>query len=175
MSILFVLIAVCPAIIVTKYGTNEESTWKSCLSKFAGWFYAMTLANLALLYQQGWGSFDFTSWSVQFLAQFMVNSIAVAICAFILQKIFQKVSENSVSKEEGYETSRHASENNHEKVYIQEEGLKASGNSVSEEGEIYETNSHEPENNRGGGIVKKGLLMEPCWLKESWKGGVKQS
>lgn len=27
----------------------------------------------------------------------------------------------------------------------------------------------------GGGIVKKGLLMEPCWLKESWKGGVKQS
>lgn len=112
MSILFVLIAVCPAIIVTKYGTNEESTWKSCLSKFAGWFYAMTLANLALLYQQGWGSFDFISWSVQFLAQFMVNSIAVAICAFILQKIFLKVSENSVSKKEGeiYEINNHEPE-----------------------------------------------------------------
>lgn len=81
MDILFVLVAVCPAAIVSKYELKEKFRWETFCTKFAGWFYLITFANFLLLYLDGWGSFDFTAVSVQFLLRYMVNSailIAVA-------------------------------------------------------------------------------------------------
>lgn len=80
MDILFVFVAVCPALLITEYefkGEGKKLSWQSWLGKAAGWFYVITLFNLLLLYIEGLGSFDFTALSVQFLMQYMISSTII--------------------------------------------------------------------------------------------------
>lgn len=80
MDILFVCIAVCPAVMMAKKDLGQEAvTWKSFLPKFSEWFLGVTFFNLLLLYVQDWGNFDFSVLTVQFLLRYMINSIAIIL------------------------------------------------------------------------------------------------
>ena len=80
MDLLFVLIAVCPAVILAKHDLQGPGfTWKAFLPGFAGWFYGITFVNIIRLYLQGQGSFDFSVLSVSFLTEYMVSSLAVVM------------------------------------------------------------------------------------------------
>lgn len=78
MDILFMLTAVCPALLVTGYEMKgRKVSWKIWVCKAAGWFYFITFVNLILLYLNGWGSYDFTAVSVQFLTGYMFRSAVI--------------------------------------------------------------------------------------------------
>ncbi len=78
MDILFLLTAVCPALLVTGYEMKgRRMRWQVWVSRAAGWFYVITFANMLLLYLNGWGSYDFTSVSVQFLTGYMFRSAVI--------------------------------------------------------------------------------------------------
>lgn len=80
MDILFVLIAVCPAVMMAKKDLGHEGvTFRSILPKFSEWFLGITFINLLLLYVQDWGNFDFSVLTVQFLLNYMLNSMAVIL------------------------------------------------------------------------------------------------
>lgn len=80
MDLLFVLIAVCPAVILANYDLKGAGfTWKAFLTGFAGWFYGITMVNLIRMYLQGRGSFDFSVLTVSFLSEYMVCSLAVIL------------------------------------------------------------------------------------------------
>ena len=88
MDLLFVLVAVCPAVILAKYDLKESGfSWKEFLSKFAGWFYGITFINIVRMYLQGMGSFDFSVLSVAFLTEYMLSSMAVVIFVQIVRGI----------------------------------------------------------------------------------------
>ncbi len=78
MDILFVFIALCPALLITGYETRKkELSWQAWVGKAATWFFVITFVNLLLLYLAGWGSYDFTGMSVQFLVQYMSGSMVI--------------------------------------------------------------------------------------------------
>lgn len=46
MDILFVLAALCPALLVTRYEAGgKELPWQAWVGKAAGWFYTVTFVN----------------------------------------------------------------------------------------------------------------------------------
>ncbi len=95
MDILFVFIAVCPAVMMAKKDLGQEGiTWKTFLPKFSEWFLGITFVNLLLLYVQDWGNFDFSVLSVQFLLNYMINSIAV----ILLIQCFRFFREHVITK-----------------------------------------------------------------------------
>ena len=78
MDLLFVLIAVCPAVILANYDLKGPGfTWKAFVPAFAGWFYGITIVNIIRMYLQGQGSFDFSVLSVSFLTEYMGGGLAV--------------------------------------------------------------------------------------------------
>lgn len=78
MDILFVLVTLCPALLVTRYEAGgQKLPWQAWVGKAAGWFYIITFVNFLLLYLEGWGSFDFSVISVQFLVRYMCSSVVV--------------------------------------------------------------------------------------------------
>lgn len=92
MELLFVFVAVCPAILAAKNDFRETGvTWKAFIVNFAGWFYGITFINFLLMYLQGMGDFDFTVLSVQFLVVYMLHSIAIVIIVRIIRNIKGKL------------------------------------------------------------------------------------
>lgn len=82
MDLLFALAALCPALLVTGYeASGRDLSWQEWVCKAAGWFYTVTFANFLLLHLDGWGSFDFSVISVQFLVRYMCSSIAIIFLA----------------------------------------------------------------------------------------------
>jgi len=82
MDILFVLAALCPALLVTRYEAGgKELSWQAWVGKAAGWFYTVTFVNFLLLHLDGWGSFDFSVISVQFLIRYMCSSAVIIFLA----------------------------------------------------------------------------------------------
>lgn len=102
MDLLFVLIAVCPAIILAKYDMREtDFVWKTFLPKFAGWFYGITFVNIVRMYIQGMESFDFSVLSVAFLTEYMMSSMAVVILVQIARGIRKDDSSEAKLKKGG--------------------------------------------------------------------------
>lgn len=102
MDILFVLIAVSPAVIMAKYDLKgKEMLWKTFLPKVAGWFYGITFINFMALYLQGMGEFDFTVLSLQFLSGYMLNSIAVILLVQTGRRVWRQGLLKKRTKEDG--------------------------------------------------------------------------
>lgn len=102
MELIFVLVAVCPAVILAKHGLQGDCfLWKVFLVKFAEWFYGITLLNFLILYLQGMGNFDFSVFSVQFLAAYMLHSIAIIGFVQIAWGIKGKYADEKAAEEGG--------------------------------------------------------------------------
>lgn len=83
MDLIFLLIAVCPAAAAAGYECVRGEDGRSFGAAFAEWFYCVTFVNLALLYARGWGSFDFTAFSVVFLLKYMLSSAAAVAVVWV--------------------------------------------------------------------------------------------
>lgn len=95
MDIIFLLIAICPSIVMAKHDlAKEDISWKTYLPRFAEWFYGITFINLFILYYQDWGDFDFSVLSVQFLWNYMLNSTAVVVLVYCYRWLRQKIKRN---------------------------------------------------------------------------------
>lgn len=80
MDMIFMIVAVCPAIVVVGHKMKGNAfAWEKALFQFAEWFFGITLFDLIVLYLRGAGSFDFTYLSVQFVLKYMMCSIGAVI------------------------------------------------------------------------------------------------
>ncbi len=78
MELLFVLAAVCPALLAAGLESRgKKLPWQEWAGRAAGWFYLVTFANFALLQLEGWGSYDFSAISVQFIVRYMCSSAVI--------------------------------------------------------------------------------------------------
>lgn len=80
MDMIFMFIAVCPAVFVVGYKMKGTAfAWEKALYQFAKWFFGITLIDFIVLYLRGAGNFDFTYLSVQFVLKYMLCSIGAVI------------------------------------------------------------------------------------------------
>ena len=80
MDIIFMLVAVCPAVAVAGYRMKRAAfAWEKALYSFAKWFFGITLFNFTVLYVRGAGDFGFTYLSVQFVLKYMLCSMGAVI------------------------------------------------------------------------------------------------
>lgn len=91
-QIVFVVIALCPAVAVTSYENRREGPFprREWLCRFAVWFFSLNFLVLALQYLRGWGYFAFESLNVRFLVKYMLVASLGAVAGEALRQYVRK-------------------------------------------------------------------------------------